>query len=312
MSTRYDGEVTSDDAEFLLRKMVWHDDEHLTVGDTKFLVTGDTDTWKTAETDSERFFLMKDRWDVQAVSKYLPEPVPKMIEFGIFKGGSIALYEQLYSPERLVGVDVDTERVKPLDRWLEKRQATDRVRLYYGTDQEDKEKLRAIAHDNFSDRSLDAVIDDASHHYEPSKTSLNVFLPYLRPGGIYLIEDWAWAHWQGDRDFQEAFGSILHENEKTPMTSLVFDAVMFSASRPDIISAVSIDPSRVVLTRGPGVIDDESFDIATGYRTGRWNIKFSTRLRPLALDLWRRGLPYQFRRRVPRSFARWAHKYIPH
>jgi hypothetical protein len=40
-----------------------------------------------------------------------------MVEFGIFKGGSIALYEELYSPRRLVGVDIKPERVDALDEF---------------------------------------------------------------------------------------------------------------------------------------------------------------------------------------------------
>jgi hypothetical protein len=42
---------------------------------------------------------------------------------------------------------------------------------------------------------LDLVIDDASHIYGPTKASFQALFPLLRPGGLYLIEDWAWAHW---------------------------------------------------------------------------------------------------------------------
>ena len=284
--------------------MVWHDDDHLTIGDTNFLVTLDWEISNTAESTSEEFVLLKNRWNVETTMKHLPEPVHNMIEFGIFKGGSIALYEELFSPARLIGVDIQEERVEALDRYLEKRQATDRVRLYYGTNQADQKALRAIAQENFGDRSLDLVIDDGSHLYEPSKTSLNVFLPYLRPNGIYLIEDWSWAHWQVDEKFQEYV-----DDQKCPMTRLVFEAVMLAASRSDIISDIFIDPSRVVLTCGHGVITEENFDIATAHRTGRWKMEFSARTRPL--DLWRRWVPYSLRRHIPRSFARWAREHIP-
>jgi predicted O-methyltransferase YrrM len=304
--------VSWNDTERLSRKMVWQDDEHLAIGETGFFMTIDTETWKTAESTSAQFFLMKNRWQVLTTLQYLPEPLYKMIELGILKGGSIALYEELYSPARLVGVDIEEQRVQALDQYVKKRHATDRIRLYYGTDQADRRALQTIADENFGGRSLDLVIDDGSHHYEPSKTSLNVFLPCLRPGGIYLIEDWAWAHWQGDREFQETFGSIRFEDQKSPMTKLIFEAVMLAASRPDIISGIVIDGSRAILTRGVGVINDMSFDITTAYRTGRWSLKFSTKTRPLLLDLWRGWLPLSFRRRIPRSIARWAHECIPH
>ena len=41
---------------------------------------------------------------------------------------------------------------------------------------------------------LDLVVDDASHTYEETKASFEFLFPLLRPGGIYVIEDWSWAH----------------------------------------------------------------------------------------------------------------------
>ena len=37
---------------------------------------------------------------------------------------------------------------------------------------------------------LDLVIDDASHLYGPTMASFEVLFPRLRPGGLYVIEDW--------------------------------------------------------------------------------------------------------------------------
>jgi hypothetical protein len=38
------------------------------------------------------------------------------------------------------------------------------------------------------------VIDDASHIYEPTRASFETLFPYLRPGGLYIIEDWQWSY----------------------------------------------------------------------------------------------------------------------
>lgn len=43
---------------------------------------------------------------------------------------------------------------------------------------------------------LDLVIDDASHLYELTRTSFVTLFPLLQPGGMYIIEDWAWSHRQ--------------------------------------------------------------------------------------------------------------------
>ena len=41
----------------------------------------------------------------------------------------------------------------------------------------------------------DLIIDDASHLYSETKTSFETLFPQLRPGGLYIIEDWSWGCW---------------------------------------------------------------------------------------------------------------------
>jgi hypothetical protein len=67
-----------------------------------------------------------------------------------------------------------------------------RVTTHYGVDQEDRQRMNEIMAAEFPD-GLDLVIDDASHRYEPTKSSFETVFPFLRPGGIFVIEDWSWA-----------------------------------------------------------------------------------------------------------------------
>ena len=60
----------------------------------------------------------------------------------------------------------------------------------YGVDQADAPALRRIVADEFAGEPLDLVIDDASHVLDPTRASFNVLFPLLRPGGVYVIEDW--------------------------------------------------------------------------------------------------------------------------
>ena len=79
--------------------MIWHDDEHLQIGDTNFLLTIDAGIWDAAiESTPEHFLLLKNRWLVQNTLQFLPETVDNVIELGFFEGGAIALYEELFSP----------------------------------------------------------------------------------------------------------------------------------------------------------------------------------------------------------------------
>lgn len=255
-----------------MTELIWHDDDHLQVGDTNLFLALDWATADTTESTPDEFLLIKNRWLVETTLERLPERVDNMVEFGIFKGGSIAMYEALFSPERLVGLD-HFKRTNALDEWVDLRSASDRVRLYWEADQNDRQALETIARENFKarDRSIDLVIDDGAHRYEPAKTSLNVFLPLLRPGGVYLIEDWGWAHWP-QPEFQK------YADEEHPLTKLIFEAVMLAASRPEIISDIWIDNSRVFLTRGDEDLTDEHFDIGKLYLTSLWDMEFSARI----------------------------------
>ncbi|MFZ0666205.1 MAG: hypothetical protein WAM97_10645, partial [Acidimicrobiales bacterium] len=101
----------------LLQNMIWHDNDHLQIGDTKFFLTTDGPTLAATEPTSEQFPLLKGKSLLQNLMKLLPESIDNMIELGIFDGGSIALYEQLLSPSRLVGIEIDRERVGALDQY---------------------------------------------------------------------------------------------------------------------------------------------------------------------------------------------------
>jgi predicted O-methyltransferase YrrM len=278
----------------ILDKLTWHDSDHLQIGDTNFVLTLEQATADAIDSTPERFLLMKSQFLVESTLERLPERVENMIEFGIYKAGSIAMYEELFSPSRLVGVDRLTDRVGALDEYLHRRSATDRVKLYYGTDQEDRQALASIARENFGGRCLDLVVDDCSHLYEPTKTSLNVFLPLLRPGGIYLIEDWGWAHWlEKTNQYNQTFAE-----EEIPLAKLILELVMLSATNPYIIRNVFIDSSRAFITRARDDITDEEFDVSKAYSTSLWSMDFSAKASPEGRSpKVQQGRP---RRRVPR------------
>ncbi len=116
----------------------------------------------------------------------------RVFELGVWQGGSAARWALTMRLTRYVGIDcrsVDllfAESLRRHPRW-------GAVRLHGNIPQADRESLRRIADEDF-DGPLDVVVDDASHMYADSLASFDTLFPRLRPGGIYLIEDWAWAH----------------------------------------------------------------------------------------------------------------------
>jgi hypothetical protein len=68
------------------------------------------------------------------------------------------------------------------------------------------------------------VVDDASHTYEETKASFEILFPLLQPGGIYLIEDWSWAH--GPR-YQSPDAPF---SKRPALSNLLFEQIMLLAS----------------------------------------------------------------------------------
>lgn len=117
-----------------------------------------------------------------------------IVELGISQGGSTALTAQLARPRKLVALELDTEPVTQLQEFIDGTGVGDTVRPYYGVDQSDRQRLRQILDDEFGEEPLDLVMDDASHLLEPTRTSFEVLFPRLRPGGLFVLEDWNWQH----------------------------------------------------------------------------------------------------------------------
>jgi hypothetical protein len=243
----------------------WDDDEHLQVGDAHFFLTIDPSTWNVNDSKADRFVLLKTRRMIESLFRFVPERIENVVDLGIFKGGSIALNQMLFSPKRMVGIDVKPRRVDALDRFIDRRRLNENVRLYYGTSQGDQERLTEIVQENFGEEPLDLVIDDCSHMYELCKASLNILFPRVRPGGLYVIEDWGWAHWSGD--YWQGSGHPFVE-ERTPLSRLILELVMIAASRPGLISEVTIRHSAAYLTRGDEVVSGAPFDVSEAYLTG--------------------------------------------
>jgi len=254
----------------------WTDSEHLRVGNAEFYLTIDQGEMSVSHSDSERFVLAKRQSMVEALLEKAPTGIRNIFDLGIFKGGSIALYNELFHPTRIVGIELSHYRVTPLDDYVTRQSLEDVVHLHYGTWQHDTARLTSILREEFGDEMLDLVADDCSHKYEQTKASLNVLFPRLRPGGLYLIEDWGSAHWPGDH-WQGRKNQ--YAKEANPLSKLILELVMVSASRPGLVKEITIDGSTAYVTRGDEAVSDPHFDISTSYQTaGRRILAKRTRL----------------------------------
>ncbi len=116
----------------------------------------------------------------------LTERDVKLLELGVYKGGSLLQWRDFFRNGQIVGLDLDPVAIKD---------PTGRIRTYRG-DQRDLRLLDRIASE-CAPGGFDIIIDDASHIATYTKISFwHLFDNHLRPGGFYVIEDWRVGYWE--------------------------------------------------------------------------------------------------------------------
>ncbi|MGQ0830587.1 MAG: class I SAM-dependent methyltransferase [Microthrixaceae bacterium] len=114
-----------------------------------------------------------------------------IVELGIASGGGTALLALLARPRHLLACELDGEPVSALADLIEERHLGGSVHPTYGIDQSDRRAVAAVVDAVLGSEAIDLVIDDASHEYHATRASFEELFPRLRPGGLFVIEDWA-------------------------------------------------------------------------------------------------------------------------
>ena len=106
-----------------------------------------------------------------------PKKDVKYLEVGIYHGGSIQWAADYFGPNSAIyGIDLNIPEV-----------AFPKNVLLLKADQNDAKALDSIGK---SQGSFDIIIDDGCHIKSETENTFNVLWGYLKPGGIYVIEDW--------------------------------------------------------------------------------------------------------------------------
>ena len=109
----------------------------------------------------------------------------KLLEIGIYHGGSLKLWRDYFPQGQIVGVDLklpETLKNEP------------RIQMFQGS-QDDGPFLHRLVADTAPD-GFDVIIDDASHLGHLTKATFWHLFEHLKPGGIYVIEDWGTGYWE--------------------------------------------------------------------------------------------------------------------
>ena len=233
----------------MFEKLVWQKDRML-LDDLVFrLEHQKSDDWELGD-DCFHLYKLKPLVDQYAKfwslkRNFYPQNI---LELGMWDGGSIALWFEYFQPQKHVGIDnAQKQDSRYFQHYIASRGLKERIKTYWGTNQADSQRLREIVNDEFCG-SLDLVIDDASHNYQLTKTSFETLFPLLRPGGLYVIEDWAWCYW---KDFQAPDHPWATE---TPLAKLILKLVEATGTGQNTSS--SLPPiSNLAVFQGFAVVE---------------------------------------------------------
>jgi predicted O-methyltransferase YrrM len=217
--------------------------------------------------NDHQIILYKDRRFLQTLVNICDKLEPKrIIEIGIFHGGSTIFWAERYRPEKLVAFDIGPD-APYLTNYLQRHSFGTRVRPYFQVAQDDSATLRRIVGEEFGTTPVDLVIDDASHHLAETRAAIEALLPFVRPRGLYVIEDWAWGHhrlWP-----PEAWA------DQPLMSPLISELMLVCGNGAGVIDRLEIHPNFVAVWRGPQKLpEDGSFRLAGHYTARNFSATF--------------------------------------
>lgn len=132
----------------------------------------------------------------------------KILEIGVAGGGSLDLWQHLYSDSLVYGVDT-----APACKIKE----NDRCKVFIGN-QADKDFLaeQVVPHGPF-----DFIIDDGSHLSHDIIASLEVLWPQVASNGIYLIEDLGTCYfWDNNKQVMKLLGNTAIDDLNSRYTNV--------------------------------------------------------------------------------------------
>ncbi len=99
-----------------------------------------------------------------------------MMEVGVADGSSLLAWREVFPNATIVGMDIHHSD----------KAHGERIEFHKG-DQRSLEDCRRAA----ANRRFDMIVEDATHQLEDSLRTLLYLWPFVRPGGLYVIEEFA-------------------------------------------------------------------------------------------------------------------------
>ena len=143
---------------------------------------------------------------------------PTVVEIGVLHGGSIEMAYKYFGPDATI-IGLDIQMVHNVQDWAK-----------------DKPSVRLISSDAYNSGvaslvpEYDIFIDDGPHSVETQKKAIDLYLPKVKSGGLFVIEDI-----QSDEDLRDL---LIHIPEDMRLYTKVYDLRSVKGRYDDIIIAV--------------------------------------------------------------------------
>lgn len=98
-----------------------------------------------------------------------------LLEIGVNRGHSLKLWSEYFINSLIVGIDIDKDLLA----------FTEDGFTVFECDATNKSQLESV----LGELKFNFIIDDGSHRIEDQIKTFNILFPFLKPGGIYFIED---------------------------------------------------------------------------------------------------------------------------
>jgi hypothetical protein len=137
---------------------------------------------------SQRMHITNDRHShpytlfYEGLFKHKKNELLNVAELGILEGGSLLMWKEYFSKALIYGFEYDINLINHFKRNFD----NERVTLEYLDVQRKESIVKA-----FSDLNIlyDIIIEDTTHQFEDQIRVIEAVYPFLKPGGILIIED---------------------------------------------------------------------------------------------------------------------------
>jgi len=164
-----------------------------------------------------------------------------LLELGISYGGSLELWRDYFRKGTIAGIDISEIHIDD---------PTGRIHVYRGLQQDTALLDRARA--ETAPEGFDIIIDDCSHIGEFTSVSFwHLFDKHLKPGGLFVIEDWGAGYMRGWPDGKAYAPSRSVTSVRSRLRPYVEKVVLLPsvAGRPLVKKVVQALMNRLVTVK---------------------------------------------------------------